>query len=145
MSVKACLRPLAAQLVDMADRRGITPVLTLEPGLSLAPEFFGCLADTLASQVDRQIRFDLVVSAERWIGGPRRWLALREAARLSTVMPASASVSVGATVGRPGGQGRPLVIGIAKDKIELPIWAQRVAVRTRPTDLRDIQLMPVAS
>lgn len=131
----------ADRLVQLSDDRGISPVLTLQSGLSLHPRFFGHLAERITAQTGRPMRFDLVVNPYGPLASARRWRALREVAKLSAEMPPEASVSIGVTVGRPAGKRRPLVIGIASDSVDLPEWACRISVCTRPTDSDAVQII----
>jgi hypothetical protein len=141
MTDRTTMDALAGRLVELSDTKGYCPVLTLESRLSLRPPFFGCLAACLAQQVGRPLRFDLLVHPEGSFALALRWRALREVAKLSTVMPPEASVSVGMTVGRPAGQRRPLVIGVAGESMPLPAWAYRIRLGTQPCDSETIQIV----
>lgn len=87
------------------------------------------------------MRFDIVVNPYGALAMARRWQALREVTKLSAEMPPDASVSVGVAVVRPAGRRRPFVIGIAAASVELPEWARRIGVSTRPADYDTVQVI----
>ncbi len=145
MTDRTTMDGLAGRLIELSDASGYCPVLTLERGLSLRPPFFGCLAACLIQQTKRPLRFDLIVDPDGPLALALRWRALREVAKLSTVMPPEASVSVGMTVGRPAGQRRPLVVGVAGESMLLPAWARRIRLGTQPCDSETIQIVTTAA
>lgn len=144
MSHDISLNAFADRLVELSDKRGLCPVLTFERGLSMHPRFFGHLAERITEQIGRPMRYDVVVNPVGPLATARRWRALREVTKLSIEMPPQASASVAVAVGRPAGCRRPLVIGIAGEAVDLPDWACRIVICTRPTDTDAVQIVPAA-
>lgn len=143
------LRPLAVRCVDQADRHGRTPVVVVDSGLVLAPEFFVALAEELSAIVERPLRMEFLVDLERILplrrsGGITRQVE-RIRAALSPQLGQQVAVDTRAVLSRPAGPRRPLVVGIGLTRSPLPPWAAGIHVTCRPAVPDDFHLIPHAA
>ncbi|WP_164100964.1 hypothetical protein [Candidatus Laterigemmans baculatus] len=146
---QAILRPLAERCVESADHQGRTPVIAVERGLALAPEFYVALATELQRAAGRSLRFEVLVDLERSLGPWRARAAKRQAeairnALLPVLGPAPA-VETRTVLSRPAGAQRPLVVGFGAVHDSVPAWAAVLRLTCRPTTLDDFQLIPAAA
>lgn len=143
--MSASLRPLAERCVEMADRRGQTPVLAVERGLILAPAFYGALAVELHRAAQRTLRLEVLVDLERraslWRarGARRRAEALQ--ATIRPLLGDGAAVEARTMLSRPAGALRPLAVGLATAGAPVPSWAAVVRLTCRPAHTDDVHLV----
>jgi hypothetical protein len=149
VEVTADLRSLAEMIVRLSDEQGSTPVIVMPKHLSLRPPFFIALArevsevlgadalgadalgaDALGADPGRQIRFDWCLSPTRFFASTRSKLARFRSARLTNQLSSTvpATVEVTASISRPGGQRRDLVIGLCHETLELPPWVTAIRI-----------------
>ena len=127
------LAELAQTIVRLSDHHGSTPVLVTPGYLSLQPPFFAALASEICGRTGRSVRFDW----HRRGGGPAAvladWWAQWNVARINRTLravaladgaepPMRCEIALTATIGRPGGIHRHLVIGWCDEGSELPGW-----------------------
>ena len=157
----ASLQPLAERCIESADHHGRTPLILIERGLTLAPEFYAALAATLRSAVaegdpaapcgagSRSLRFEILVDLERTLTPWRARAASRQVEGIrGTLRPLfgeSAAVETRTVLSRPAGPQRPLVVGFGAVHDSVPAWAAVLRLRCRPTALDDFQLIPAAA
>ncbi len=125
-----CVNGLAACILRLSNEQASTPVLVLPVYLSLRDPFFVALASELARSTDRAIRFDWCRPGGGFISSfTARWARFRST-RLTRALSrvADACVVVTATIGRPGGPARDLVIGLCDETLELPTWTTAIRI-----------------
>lgn len=124
------LRELAEQIVRLSDAHGSTPVLVLPTYLSLRQPFYESLARELADQTDRPIRFDWCRTHQGFTAAIGNRVAQWRAARVSRTLRrvADAAVVLTASIARPGGRHRDLVIGLCDDRLPLPPWTTPIRI-----------------
>lgn len=143
-AVTADLSRLAEMIVWLSDEQGSTPVIVLPEHLSLRPPFFiqlaGELAGRLGNTAQRPIRFDWCQTPQRFFARSRaRWARL-QAKRLTAMLASQndvagergvgpVTVEVTASIGRPGGQRRDLVIGVCEASLDLPAWTTAIRIQ----------------
>jgi hypothetical protein len=124
---------LAQTVVRLSDQRASTPVLVTPRYLSLRKPFFIELVRTLSQLSNRPIRVDWyrrvpsVISlgsdaaARLWLSGINRTIA--------SIAPPDQPIGmmqITATISRPGGIFRDLVVGWCDDQLPLPAWATAI-------------------
>lgn len=145
----APLAPLAELICRLEQQRCLTPVLVCPPQVVLADAFYVRLCQAAIEESGRNVRLDLLPNhwlaplgdwwkphhagstATAWlpvaVAGPlirpTRKLAIN---RLAKQLPPQASIEATATVARPSGQLRDLVIGLAGAADQLPSFAEPV-------------------
>ncbi len=154
-TVTADLRGLAETIVRLSDEHGSTPVIVMPRHLSLRTPFFVELAKELGQRLsgsqatekldneanandksgvdlERQIRFDWCLTPQRLFASTRAKLAKFQSARLTMHLAQStgATVEVTASIARPGGQRRDLVVGLCDDALELPPWTTAIRIHS---------------
>lgn len=146
---QATLQPLAARCVESADHHGRTPLIAIERGLTLAPEFYAALATELRRVAGRSLRFEILVDLERTLSPWRARAATRHAEKirgaLSPIFGDSAVVETRTVLSRPAGSQRPLVVGFGTVDDSVPGWASVLRLTCRPTATVDFQLIPAAA
>ncbi len=129
-SLSTPLDLLSTQLVRLSEQRGSTPVLITPPHLSLRKQFFVELVRSLSTVTTRTIRIDWyrpvpsvasVVSdlfaSWRVVSTNRSIVLIAEPTHPLGQMQITASLS------RPGGIHRDLVVGWCNVSLPLPPWA----------------------
>lgn len=143
------LQPLAERCVESADHQGRTPVILVERGLTLAPEFYAALATQLRRVAGRSLRFEIFVDLERTLSPWRTRTASRRAegirGALLPIFGDSATVETRTVLSRPAGPQRPLVVGFGAADDSVPSWAATLRLTCRPTATDDFQLIPAAA
>lgn len=154
-TVTADLRGLAETIVRLSDEHGSTPVIVMPSHLTLRTPFFIELAQELGKRLsgsrvtealgndvhsngefgaepERQIRFDWCLTPQRLFASTRAKFAQFQSARLTVQLAQStgATVEVTASIARPGGQRRDLVIGLCDDALELPPWTTAIRIHS---------------
>ena len=126
------LTPLANTIVRLSQQHGTTPVIVMPGYLELRHEFFLALANTLQSTTERAVRVDWCTSetfAGRLLGNS---LAGFRARWLNRTLVNSGTenlrVQLTATIARPGGLERDLVIGLCDQSHELPPWTTAIRI-----------------
>lgn len=142
------LQTLVQLLIQLADQRGVTPVLVIDRRWVLADEFYVSLCHQCTACTGRPVRFDLlpghglgIVDPSprwwwRWLAAPRLPVPLARVAaaplrgasirRLARRLAPRATVEPAVAVSRPGGPLRELVVGLAGPADELPRFAQEI-------------------
>lgn len=145
----AALQPLAERCVESADHHGRTPVIHVQRGLTLAPEFYAALATELRRAARRSLRFEILVDLERTLSPWRARAAARHAegirGALLPIFADSAAVETRTVLSRPAGPQRPLVVGFGAVDDSVPGWASVLRLTCRPTGTDDFQLIPAAA
>ncbi|MCP4892016.1 MAG: hypothetical protein P1U77_10975 [Rubripirellula sp.] len=136
-SLSTPLELLSTQLVRLSEQRGSTPVLITPSHLTLRNKFFVELVKSLSTITNRPIRIDWyrpvpsvasvvtdllakwrVVNTNRSIGsvaGPTQPLGMMQ---------------ITASLGRPGGIHRDLVVGWCNAPLPLPPWATPIELNS---------------
>ena len=88
--------------------------------------------DETGVELDRQIRFDWCLTPQRLFTSTRAKLAQFRSARLTMQLAkfTDATVEVTASIARPGGQRRDLVVGLCDDALELPPWTTAIRIHS---------------
>ncbi len=143
------LLPLAELVCRLEQQRGLTPVLVCPTRVVLADAFYVGLCEAVIAESGRAVRLDLLPGHLLAPFGnrfadlvPRRpnaaWLPVPLAARLAKStrrlsihrltkqLPDQASLEATATVARPNGRLRDLVIGLAGPTDQIPSFAEPV-------------------
>lgn len=122
------LAELARSIVSLSNDHASTPVLVLPRYLSLRHHFYVALVRELARLTDRPIRFDCVDTSAHWLSLFTKRLARLNAARWTAKMQSAgdATMVISATIGRPGGPRRDLVIGVCAEAVQLPTWTTAI-------------------
>ncbi len=130
-SEDGCVRELAATVLTLSHEQGSTPVLVLPVYLSLRDPFFVALARELARTTDRSIRFDWCRPSIGIASSFTNRVARYRCSRLTKGLAkfADACMVVTATIGRPGGQNRDLVVGLCDENLELPSWTTAIRIQ----------------
>jgi hypothetical protein len=142
-NIKMPLQQLAEEIIRLSQRRASTPVLVTPKYLSLRKRFFLELIGTLAANTERSMRIDWYRPMPGNFSLVGDWIA---AARVSITNRAIASMMAGkasgnscicriqvtASIGRPGGISRELVIGLCDERLELPPWASAIRLGGSP-------------
>lgn len=125
------LRELARQIVRLSDEHGSTPVLVLPPYLSLRRPFYESLVAELSEQTQRPIRFDWCRPTTGLTAAISDRVAQFRAARLSRSISrvTDAVFVLTASIARPGGPRRDLVIGLCDEQLPLPPWTTPIRIR----------------
>lgn len=136
------LDPLAKAIVRLSQQRGVTPVIVTPHSLTLRAIFFIELAKSLQQHAGRSIRIDWcrrVPSAWSLLGDQlARWQARRINRALHQAFKTcehDVSLQITATVARPGGINRQLVVGWCSEDMELPPWTIPVHLAGSPASL----------
>lgn len=126
------LQSLAESIIVLNEKRGATPVIVTPRFLSLRREFFLRLIESLGEVTSRPVRFDWYRSPPGLMGKLDHHLACRKTKRMNrdfermTDYPNQVSIQMTATVSRPGGAYRELVVGVSDERLELPPWAAAI-------------------
>jgi hypothetical protein len=132
------LQPLADAIIFLNEKRGATPVIVTPRFLSLRRAFFLQLISSLGEKTSRRVRIDWYRSPSGFSGWFDHHLACWKTKRLnrdferSTDYPNQVSLQMTATVSRPGGGYRELVVGLSEESQELPPWAAAIRLAGHP-------------
>lgn len=142
MNTQDALVPLIEAIIDLADRRGKTPVLVTPVRVTLQPIFFSELATALWQPLQRPIRFDWCRQFGSGVSFLSDRFAKKRTAKINRSLRRSAAVASGvysmqiaAMIGRPGGNQRHFVVGIDEDQQELPDWCTAIHLASAPTTM----------
>jgi hypothetical protein len=123
------LEPIALELVRLSERRALTPVLVTPSYLELRPVFLVELARALVAKTERAIRIDWcrqVPSVWSLIADQTARYRAKSFNRALQQVAADhidrVSLQITASIARPGGTDRKLVIGWCSEAFELPTW-----------------------
>lgn len=133
-SQEASLDLLASQLIRLSQQRGLTPVIVTPPYLALRQRFFVELVGAIRARTARPIRIDWcrpVPSVLSLFGDSLAgWRVASTNRALATIGPSvegkAATMQITATIGRPGGLQRDLVIGWCTNTQPLPAWTTAI-------------------
>lgn len=143
----ASLQELAELLVDSADRRGKTPVITLDEDLRIADAFFFELGLQIGKTAQRPWRWEVLQEATSLRRMWRRRQRFQQLQRVIAALHAEdcceTTVESRLLLSRPAGPLRSLAIGIADWHDSIPSWGHSLRLTTNPTRLDDVQLMPL--
>ena len=125
------LGELAEQILRLSDEHGSTPVLVLPVHLTLRRPFYESLARELSRHTDRPIRFDWCHADAGWTAWITRRLAQWHATHLTQALrqAANAALVLTASIARPGGPRRDLVIGVCDERLPLPPWTTPIRIQ----------------
>jgi hypothetical protein len=137
------LHPLANVIVWLSEQRGVTPVIVTPKYLTLRPIFLVELAKSLHQQVDRSIRIDWYrhvptgwsLVGDQWA----RWQAQhinRSLRRAFREDDRQVTLQITASIARPGGVNRELVIGWCDELSLLPAWTRPIQLAGSPSTSR---------
>ena len=137
------LKPIAIEMVRLCDQRALTPVIVTPTYLSLKPIFLVELCDAVLEHADRAVRIDWCRPV------PSVWTLLsdqfarvearainRRLGRLSKQRGRDIRLQITASIARPGGANRQLVIGWCGDEFKLPPWAAAIQLSGEPMSSR---------
>lgn len=129
---------LASEMLRVHDWAGSTPVILVPRQFVLRPPFFAALAGALLARTSRRIRFDWCRPDTDLLSRLGDLSVRLQVARLNRLLLRIAEprctadtdprqrplarVEISATIGRPGGSRRDLVIGVCAEGRELPPW-----------------------
>jgi hypothetical protein len=140
------LQEIADEIIRLSQHRGSTPVLVTPSYLSLRRRFFLELIETLAGKSAQSIRIDWyrpMPGLFTFIGDR---IASARAARINRSLEAvmagresTASIQITASIARPGGRHRKLVIGLCDHRLQLPTWTTKIRLGGSPDEWSDIQ------
>jgi hypothetical protein len=140
------LQEIADEIIRLSQRRGSTPVLVTPNYISLRPRFFLELVDTLACKSDQSIRIDwyrpmpgLFTLVGDRIARARAGHINRSLDAIMAGRPLSASIQITASIARPGGPNRNLVIGLCDHRLILPTWTTRIYLGGAPGEWSSLQ------
>ncbi len=133
------LHSFADEIIRLSQRHASTPVMVTDRRVSLRDEFFAELVAALTEKTNRSIRFDWC----QRMSGPLDFLCNRLARsrsvrlnrRLAALMidrDQTARIELTASIGRPGGIERDLIIGLCNNVIELPPWTTAIHLGGSP-------------
>ncbi|MDC0295610.1 hypothetical protein OAL35_02020 [bacterium] len=133
------LDPLARIIVDLSQRRGVTPVLVTPRSVGLRTLFFCELSKALMPHVSQSIRYDW---CQEFPSGfslfkdySARWQAVRANRTLNQLgsdVNRELSIQITALIARPGGSNRQFVVGFCEHGIDLPSWATAIQLSGLP-------------
>ena len=141
------LRELADEILRLSEHRASTPVLVTPSYLSFRQRFFLELVRTLANKTDRSIRIDWYRRmpgyfsfigdslASLRVSRDNRALARLMSQHCGNVGPSvgsAAKIQIAATIARPGGAERDLVVGLCDHRLELPPWTTPIRLGSKP-------------
>lgn len=148
------LLPLADQIVRLSQAGSSTPVLVLPTYLSLRDRFLQELADAVSRSSDRGLQVEWLRAGSggifQLLGDYRvRWQVRRMNRRLqrrgpshaAEPAPILASIHVTASIGRPTRNPGPIVLGLAGERDELPLWAAPIRIGGYAVSPADLQLV----
>lgn len=132
------LHQLAGEIVRLSERQASTPVLITPDYLSFRPDFFVALSRQLWADCQRDVRFDWFRCGQSLLSEIGTRFSRFQAAKINralaadTQRSADASIMITATIGRPGGVCRDLVVGLCDDHCELPEWSTPIRIGGSP-------------
>jgi hypothetical protein len=139
----SALQPIAREIVRLSEQRALTPVIVTPRYLSLRPIFLLELSGALAAHTDRVIRIDWcrrVPTAWSLIGD---YLARQQARAINRELwqrwkhrEKGVTLQITASIARPGGAQRQLVIGWCSDDFRLPSWTIPIRLSGEPASDR---------
>ncbi len=129
-SVDSPLRELADRIVRLSDEQASTPVLVLPTYLSLREPFFVELAGQLKMITGRPIRFDCCRPRTGVLSALTSRVSRLRFARMSRRLSqfADAAIVLTASIARPGGSRRDLVVGLCDETLHLPSWTTAIRI-----------------
>lgn len=123
------LQAIAGEMVRLSETSGKTPVLITPRYLSLRTIFLVELVKSMATQTNRDLRIDWcrpVPSTWSLVGDQaarvRSKAINRSLENASRDLGLTASLQITASIARPGGANRELVIGWCNELFQLPMW-----------------------
>lgn len=138
------LKPIAVEMVRLCDQRARTPVIVTPKYLALRSVFLVELCDALLQHADRSVRIDWcrpVPSARTLLSDQLARVEARainrRLGRLSKQRAQDVHLQITATIARPGGANRQLVVGWCGDDFKLPPWASAIELSGEPMSSRD--------
>ena len=140
------LDSIITEILRLSERQGSTPVLVTPTYLSFRDEFFVALAEAIGRQTSRRVRLDLyreMPSPLSLVSDRLAWYRVRRLnRRLSKRFPNLSEppyMQITATVGRPGGPKRDLVVGLSGSGLELPNWTTPIRLGATPSEVNALQ------
>ena len=142
------LQPIAREILRLCEERVLTSVIVTPKYLSLRPVFLDELAKALAAQTDRTVRIDWcrrVPSAWSLITDHLARLQARTINRRlhqsSRSRGSEATLQITASIARPGGAHRQLVIGWCSEDFPLPSWTVPIRLSGEPSSRQTVELV----
>lgn len=133
------LQPIAREIVRLSEERALTPVIVTPPYLSLRAIFLVELSRAIAEHTDRPLRIDWcrrVPKATSLIGDVVAQLQARAINRkllqAANHPRSAATLQITASIARPGGPHRHLVIGWCCEDSQLPAWTVPIELSGEP-------------
>ena len=141
------LQPIAREILRLSEERAVTPVIVTPRYLSLRPIFLVELSKALSAHTDRAIRIDWcrhVPSAwSLFTDQLARFQAHAINRRLRQTCKSrgsEATLQITASIARPGGAHRQLVIGWCSEDFRLPLWTVPIQLSGEPTSPAPVRL-----
>jgi len=140
------LQSLADEIIRLSEQRTSTPVLVTSSYLSLRQRFLLELVGALANRTPRSLRIDWYRRIPGYFSLIGDRLALAQTARNNRALDSLMSghepkpvIQITASIGRPGGAGRDLVIGLCDENLELPPWTTPIRLGGTPSEFLALQ------
>jgi hypothetical protein len=140
------LQPIAREILRLSEERAVTPVIVTPRYLSLRPIFLVELSGALAAHTDRALRIDWCRHV------PSAWTLLtdhldrlqarrinRRLRQTSKSRGSEATLQITASIARPGGAHRQLVIGWCSEDFTLPPWTVPIRLSGEPSSVRPLR------
>jgi hypothetical protein len=133
------LKPIASEMVRLCDQRALTPVIVSPKYLALRPIFLVELCHAVLDHAERGVRIDWcrpMPSARTLLSDQLARVEARainrHLKRLSKQRSQDVRLQITASIARPGGANRQLVIGWCGDDFKLPPWAAAIELSGEP-------------
>ncbi len=133
------LQPIAKEIIRLSDERALTPVIVTPRYLSLRDVFLVELSRALMAQSDRSVRIDWCRRVPKASSLISDHLARLQARAINRKLKQTAkgpqveaTLQITASIARPGGAHRQLVIGWCCEDFELPSWTIPIHLSGEP-------------